>query len=236
MISATPRILARPVGLALLMGAVAASSASAAVVFDNTLNVQPGFKADTSKQYGDEISLSGTDRYVTELRFQYQGDFELTIPTPTATVRIYANDGPSALPGQSTAPRPGTLLWESGPLNLAPGDNVVSVAPNVLVPNVVTWSIEFSGLSGAPGDRAALTISSPPTVGGQLPGGVTGSFDDYWVKVDPSNSESWAIKKIEGQPSNFYAHVTAIPEPSTVALAILGFGGLAYFQRRRSTR
>lgn len=222
----------RQVGTALLVGA---TTASAAVVFDNTLNVQPGFGAQTTKEYGDEIALAGSDRYVTELRFQYNGDFATTIPTPQATVRIYANDGPSALPGQTTAPRPGTLLWESGPLSLATGDNSVSVAPNILVPGIVTWSIEFSGLSGAEGDRAALTLANPPTVGGELLGGVIGSYNDYWVKTDPNNDDSWALRRIDGNPANFYAQVTAIPEPSTIALAVLGLGGLWLVQRRRTS-
>lgn len=219
------------VGAAFLLGA---ASASAAVVFDNTLNVQPGFGAQITKQYGDEISLAGTDRYVTELKFQYRGDFVPTVTTPTAVVRIYANDGASALPGL-VAPRPGTLLWESGPLNLAPGDNIVAVAPNILFPNIVTWSVEFSGLSGEAGDRAGLLVSSPPTVGGLLANGEIGSYSgDYWVKVDPSDDESWALKSITGQPSNFYANVTAVPEPSTVALAVLGLGGIWLIQRRRT--
>lgn len=225
----------RIAGAAALLGAV---SGSAAVVFDNTLNVQPGFGAQTTREYGDEIALAGTDRYVTQFVFQYQGDFTPAVDAParTATIRIYANDGPSALPGQTTAPRPGTLLWESGPLTLAAGDNIVSLAPNIMVPDTLTWSVEFSGLSGAEGDRAALTISSPPTVGGELNGGVVGSYNDYWIKTDPNDSDSWALRRVEdGQvPANFYAHVVAIPEPSTVALALLGFGGLIWIQRRRS--
>jgi len=225
----------RIAGVAALLGA---ASGSAAVVFDNTLNVQPGFGAQTSREYGDEIALAGTDRYVTEFVFQYRGEFTrpAEAPAPTATIRIYANDGPSALPGQTTAPRPGTLLWESGPLNLASGDNIVSLAPNILVPDTVTWSVEFSGLSGAEGDRAALTISSPPTVGGDLKGGIIGSYNDYWIKTDPNDSDSWALRRIEdGQvPANFYAHVVAIPEPGVVALALVGFGGLIWIHRRRN--
>jgi len=225
----------RIAGAAVLLWAV---SGSAAVVFDNTLNVQPGFGAQTTREYGDEIALAGTDRYVTEFVFQYRGEFALGVdaPLPTATIRIYANDGPSALPGQTTAPRPGTLLWESGPLSLANGDNIVSLAPNILVPDTVTWSVEFSGLSGTEGDRAALTISSPPTVGGELKGGIVGSYNDYWIKTDPNDSDSWALRRIDdGQvPANFYAHVVAVPEPATVALAVLGFGSLIWVQRRRS--
>ncbi|MFO1458192.1 MAG: PEP-CTERM sorting domain-containing protein [Verrucomicrobiota bacterium] len=222
----------RSAGAALILGA---TTASAAIVFDNTLNVQPGFGAQTTKEYGDEIKLAGTDRFVTEFQFQYRGEFSPTASAPTATIRIYANDGPSALPGQTTAPRPGTLLWESGPLNLKAGNNIVALAPNVLVPGTITWSVTFSGLSGAEGDRAGLMISNPPKVGGELLGGVVGSYNDYWIKTDPNDSDSWALRRIQdGQvPANFYAQVTAIPEPSTLALLSLGLGGLWLLHRRR---
>lgn len=223
----------RIAGVAVLLGA---ASGSAAVVFDNTLNVQPGFGAQTSREYGDEIALAGTDRYVTAFMFQYRGDFgpSLDAPVRTATIRFYANDGPSALPGQNTAPRPGTLLWESAPLILAAGDNIVSLAPNILVPDTLTWTVEFAGVTGNEQDRAALTISSPPSVGGELNGGIVGSYNDYWIR-DPLDSDSWALRRIEdGQvPANFYAQVVAIPEPSTVALAVLGLGSLIWIQRRR---
>ncbi|MCW5556503.1 MAG: PEP-CTERM sorting domain-containing protein [Verrucomicrobiae bacterium] len=224
--------------IAVTAALLGAASSSAAVVFDNTLNVQPGFGAQTTREYGDELALAGTDRYVTEFVLQYQAEFtgSAGAPAPTATIRIYANDGPSALPGQTTAPRPGTLLWESSALNLANGDNILSLAPNILVPDTITWSVEFSGLSGAEGDRAALTISSPPTVGGELKGGVIGSYNDYWIKTDPNDSDSWALRRIEdGQvPANFYARVVAVPEPATVALAIVGLGGLTWMHRRRN--
>lgn len=221
----------RSAGAALLLGA---TTASAAIVFDNTLNVQPGFGAQTTREYGDEIKLAGTDRYVTEFQFRYQAEFSPSSSTPSATVRIYANDGPSVLPGTIVAPQPKTLLWESGPLNLSAGDNIVSLAPNVLVKDTITWTVTFSGLTGAEGNRAGLVISSPPTVGGELLGGVIGSYDDYWAK-DPLTG-SWALLGIDnGQvPANFYAQVTAIPEPSTLALFSLGLGGLWFLQRRRA--
>lgn len=213
-----------------------ATSASAAVVFDNTLNVQPGFGVQTSKQYGDEVSLAGSDRYVTELKFQYRGEFEPGPSAATAVIRIYANDGLSALPGL-VAPRPGTLLWESSPLNIAPGDHIVALAPNIIVPDKLTWSVEFSGLSGSLGDRAGLLISDPPTIGGVLPNGQIGSYSgDYWVKVDPSDDGSWSLRSVPDRASNFYATITAIPEPSAVALAVIGLGGLWLVQRRRTTR
>ena len=220
------------VGAALLVGV---TTASAAVVFDNTLNVQPGFGAQITREYGDEIALAGTDRYVTDLVFRYSGDFSPVVPAAQAVVRIYANDGLSALPGQDTAPRPGTLLWESSILSLAPGEQTVVLAPNVLVPDTITWSIQFLGLSGTEGDRAALSLADAPTIGGELLGGVIGSYNDYWVKLDPNDPESWALRQINGgeTPANFYAQVTAVPEPSVLALAVLGFGGLAYLQRRR---
>ena len=47
-------------------------------------------------------------------------------------------------------------------------------------------------------------ISESPKVGGELLA-VVGSYNDYWIKTDPNDSDSWALRRIQdGQvPANF---------------------------------
>ena len=202
-------------GAVLLAGLTAAS---ASVVFDNPLNVQAGFAAQISREHGDEIALAGSDRFVTTLTFQYTGDFPPTAK-PGAMVRIYANDGRSALPGSNTARRPGTLLWELPLQGLLPGHHELTLSPKVFVPDTITWTVEFAGLSGVEGDRAAVALAHPPTVGALLPGAV-GSFDDYWVQMNPGDADSWALRQVDGgnTPANFRVQVLAMSAPPRVAV------------------
>ena len=139
------------------------------------------------------------------------------------------------------------MLWESDLLPLLKNTDplqpgIFGIAslpvPNVIVPETFTWTVQFSGLTGS--ETAVLTISDPVSVGKQLPGFppgsfVVGSYNDYWEEADPFNADSWALRSTPGTDFNFFAKVTAVPEPQTVALLLVG-AGLLFFAGRQSCR
>jgi len=191
-------------GVALLTGFLLfADQARAEIVFDNSENYLTNFYASTL-EYGDELHLAGTARNVTIFQFEYFGDF-LGSGDETTRVRFYANDGP----GKS----PMTMLYDSGLFPVFPGYNTVPLTGiSVLVPDVFTWTVQFGGLTGRPGDEAALIFYSPPTIGATLPGPipVIGSYDDYWKKL----ATGWTLFNFQRNPvANFGVRVVAYPDP-----------------------
>ncbi|MDX1953423.1 MAG: PEP-CTERM sorting domain-containing protein, partial [Verrucomicrobiota bacterium] len=92
---------------------------------------------------------------------------------------------------------------------------------NVVVPNTFTWTVEFNGIAMVAGDLAGLVYYNPPTVGS--------SFNDWWKKTP----EGW--RPFESTDSNirnnFFARVTAVPEPSVLALALLA-GAMLVVRRK----
>jgi hypothetical protein len=80
----------------------------------------------------------------------------------------------------------------------------------------------FSGIDGA--EQAGLLLFNPPTVGSSLP--------DFWRK---NADNSWSTFTIDAgaTPANFNARVTAVPEPGTYALGLLGLMSVAAFRRFR---
>lgn len=205
------------IGSFLLTLGLTMAQAGAAVVYDNTTVANLKSSAfSTSQEYGDEIKLAGTERFVTQFVVGYFGDF----PEGTSawgTFRIYANDGSDALTGPQVAMRPKTLIWESAPFSLSPNNQEAVFTPNVTVPETFTWTVKFEGLSFGSGSSAALSVVTPVTVGGALSGGRIGSYNDFWLKTGDT-SESWSLNLLSGGsiPANFYAKVTAVPESVTV--------------------
>lgn len=168
----------------------------AEVIYENNRIYSTNFVTHT-EEYGDEINLAGSARTITDFQFEYFGDFNSNT-VATVEVRIYANDGPGRYP------EPATLLYGSAPLEVQPGFNTVTLnGLNLEVPSTITWTVQFSGLSGTAGDKAGLLIYEDPQVGS--------SYRDYWRKVNGS----FVLYSFFGfkPKANFGARVLAGPDP-----------------------
>src|SRR6266550_4255060 len=123
----------------------------------------------TNLESGDQISLAGADRTLSQFTFSYFFS-GASVTSQTWTLRLYANDG--------TTNSPGTALYTSDPTPLSLGINGYStydinfpLSSNLItLPDTFTWTVQFSNL--APGQNAGLLLSGPPTIGS--------SFNDFW--------------------------------------------------------
>lgn len=232
-----------------LAAAVLPALGADTVIYDNTSNRSDRWVSNRSPinnrqiEIGDEISLAGTARVVTSFVFEYFGDIVPGTGTgANAVVRFYANDGALHTPSSgSAATMPNSLLWESAPIAVAGNqvfNEVTLTVPNIVVPDKITWSIQFNGLTGANGNQAGVTISDPVTVGAVLPTSngsfLLGSYSDYWGKTDPTKADSWALFVIPPNRANFHAKLTAVPEPGSVALGSVAGVFLMLAWRRNS--
>ncbi len=100
------------------------------VIYDNSLS--PHYNHTTGKvdfvtgpEMGDEITLGGTSRIVT----QFDLALFVTNPIPTGEIHFYANDGSGGAPS--------TLLYDSGSINLIDGANSLT-GLSVTVPDTLT--------------------------------------------------------------------------------------------------
>jgi hypothetical protein len=96
----------------------------AAVIYDiSNLSIGLGTVVTTSpaNQMGNEVTLAGTERVVTQFTGYYQGFVPIEgttlVGTPTAIVRFFANDGPDN-GGFAT---PHTLIFQSDPMAILSG-------------------------------------------------------------------------------------------------------------------
>ncbi len=205
--------------IAAIVSLCVASTGAASIVYDNTVNPLGEFFTD-NREFGDEISLAGSDREMTEFTFE---TFASGIPDDTtATLSFYENDGSDV--GVATAP--GTLLGKfENAVSVDAGTETHTLSGiSIDVPDTFTWTVEFSNVGNG---QAGLTLSSPVDVGG--------SFDDFWVKTEGD----WDTFRFpNGNPDgNFTAQVTAVPEPSTMLFGLMGgllFVGYRLFNRRCS--
>ena len=203
--------------IAVLAGSLALSAAQAAVVYDNATTYTGNIFNPGASEVGDEVILGGTDRVGETFRFEYYGNnFS---GNETVQIRFYQNDGPLY---------PNTVFFDSGvqtlPIPLDPsGRNTLQydlLGSNITLPDDFTWSVQFVGVTS--GETAGLSLYNPPTTGN--------NYDDYWLY----NGSAWVLSAAtNGTPINFGASITAIPEPSSYMLAILGgLCGFALVSRR----
>jgi hypothetical protein len=215
---------------------IGASLRAATPIFDNSVNdlvhqFDPG-----TLEVGDEITLGGTERYLTHFDFEYWSvtanpDHVTFAGTVQARVRFYVNDG-TPFNGYAT---PGFKFYDSGWFDSFPatdqdpfrgtiGFNAGSDFPSggLFIPaDHMTWSVQFQGLGL--GDQVGLDLYSPPVVGAEV-----GDFGDYWQ----NNGTSWSLLT-NTVPMDFAARMYAqVPEPSAVTLSIIGGLGILTLVRR----
>ncbi len=212
------------------------ASASASIVYDNSTQYLGSFTDQNNFEAGDEIQLAGTDRTMTSFSFEYSlySDSGAVSGNETAELFIRARDGnPNGL-------TPGTILYDSGVISLAGRQNAAGFGTitadntSVLLPpsGDVVWTVKFSGIENTPdpahagqfvGEHAGLLYYGPVTVGS--------SFDDYWI----NRGSGFELVSVDGITDNFGAQLTAVPEPSTIALILIGASALGVARFRRQS-
>ncbi len=202
------------------------------IIYDNTTggtdNV-PKFPPTPSNEKGNEIVLCEGSRNVFRFLLFYYGDF-VAEGDETCVLRFYANDGEAFHPSAPQFLQPGTLLYESDPTPIKPGDHqaILFTDINVEVPDRFTWTAEFDGLSGLAGDRASLIFydvamgwDSPDRYIWEDPAdaksnietyktAVGGSMGYYWEK----SGDRWNYTTSSSGPVNFVAGIHAHSEDS----------------------
>jgi hypothetical protein len=204
---------------------------SAATIYDNsTTDLSTRFDPGTS-QVGNEILLAGTDRYLTGFSFEYW-ELNTSGSQVQADVQFYLNNGTLfngyAMPGS-------TSFFDSGWFNVSATDRStenLSVAdfpsdlplflPLANGESNMTWTVQFRGMQTGL-DSAGVDLYGPPTVGS--------AYGDYWQKT---GLNTWALMNNSAFPSlaSDFAAVMTVPEPSSMALSVLGGMGLLIMVRR----
>ena len=219
---------------ATLIGCAASQAANTTLLYDNyaTTDVtQNRFKIGSGIEIGDEVVLAlnrvaPADRKVGSFSFEYYGlNFS---GSEQARVRFYSMTG---------SHQPSSVIWDSGLVAL-PGTDASrvtftdfvtgAVVPLTgFIPQNVLWSVEFSGVGGlGKTSEAGLDVYGPPVVGSGL--------DTYWQKFSGVWKECQKVGSDSTPMSiDFGSQFAAVPEPSTIALGVLGLLGLAGAALRR---
>lgn len=190
--------------VALAMFAGPASRAAAVIVYDNSTQYS-GIDYESVNEAGDEVTLAGTARVVTEIQIEYWADF-VAQGDEVGRVRFYANTGPP-WNGAPDAPTPAAppIYEETFQLFTGYQTTVISV-PNVVVPDDFTWTVQFLGIaqtSGPVNDRAGLLFYGTPTVGRSL--------DDFWELT----ASGWELFfRTDVPKNNFGVRISAIAAPA----------------------
>ena len=202
---------------------VSLSARSSEIVFENTSGMTTDYYM-FGRQYGDDISLAGSGRIVTEFTFLYFGN----IPTNLISagewrIRFYKNDGAPEYPNITSTEKPKSLIWESGMYPVQSGYQKTTLAvPQVTVPDRFTWTVEFFNLPQDSDNGAGLVLANPPTIGAKLPGNISpviGSYSDFWMLGEADIEDSWSLHLFSSNPDvgpqgNFFAQVIAVANPN----------------------
>ena len=206
--------------ISLLASSVLFSSQSvqAELVYNNSTDPTPVPFRPGTIEVGDEIILGGSGRTLTNFTFQYSG-FSFS-GTEKMQFRIYENDG--ALVSGSASP--GSVLFDSGIFGIGVEGSQTLIFDEdfglgLVVPDTFTWSIQFSDL----GAEALASIDLFDSIA------VGNNFVSYW-----ENDGGWILKEGPDGPIDFNATIEAVPEPSTIALGVMGAVAGIFAYRRRN--
>ena len=196
---------------AALVSSAIAGQAQTQVIYNNTGDPVLGTyaPADKSLEFGDQVILDGDARVITEFRLEYYS----SEAAGDAIVRFRSNTGSNLEPDE--------ILFETDHIPLEANFNTIEIE-GIGVPisgDTFTFTIEFD-VAGT--QDVGLILRNPPSIGS--------SFDDVWVQADTGD---WATRNIPLATANLAAQIGAVPEPSTIALSILGALALCGAARRR---
>ena len=169
---------------------------------------------------GDQITLGGTQRQLTDLQFNYF--LSASSGNETAQISLFDNSGAAGSPGASP-------FYTSGLITLVAGQNRgdVNGISGFTLPDNFTYSVAFGGIDGA--EQAGIQFYNGNNGAPANGFDVGSSFDDHWVNT----TGGWINQDFPGVIDNFGLAVFAVPEPSTWALLMTGAGVLGFFGYRR---
>ncbi|HOX04323.1 MAG TPA: hypothetical protein P5555_18840 [Candidatus Paceibacterota bacterium] len=192
------------------------------VIYDNTQTAYGTFYPSLN-EFGDDVIFSDNRTLtITNFQLEYYAYYTPTNTDRTVQVRFYENDGQTvvgAAGGEGENYKgPGTRIYQSDPLRVFPGYNVITL-PGLSVPvkKRFTYTVEFENFSGAYLDQAGLKIFDPAVIGV--------GFKDFWqlAPADPEDPESelvWGPYHFPemNPPGSFGVRIGATPgtEPAVV--------------------
>ena len=229
-----------------ILAAAAALALSTASVFAGTIYSATGTGTDIygvgtssanghyGREFGDQITLPSTGYQLSSLSFDY---YSASLGG-TMNLNIYANDGGLVSGFKS----PGTVLLSVPGIGISQGFNTAKFdyTPYIAqygalnLPKDFTVTVSFSGADTL-ADKGWVIGGAESAVGRpHLNVGQSGG--DFWQKTGAGSSD-WALRSLNGaQEANFKMSITAtVPEPTTVALGVVGaaFVGAAALRRNR---
>jgi hypothetical protein len=222
--------------------ALATSSAFAGTIYSTTGTGSQFYGVGTSianghrgLEFGDQITLPSEGYQFTGLTFGY---YSASLGG-SMNLNIYANDGALI----SGAASPGTKLLSVPNIGISSGVNeatfdytpFVAQYGELKLPKNFTVTVSFSGATAA-ADKGLIIGGLESSVGRpHLNVGQSGA--DFWQKTGPGSGD-WALRALNSaQEPNFKFAVTAnVPEPTTVALGVVGAAFLGASALRRNRR
>ena len=222
--------------------ALATSSAFAGTIYSTTGTGTEFYGVGTSianghrgYEYGDQIALPSEGYSFTGMTFDY---YSASLGG-SMNLNIYANDG-AVISGVAS---PGSKLLSIPGIGISSGVNTATFdyAPYVAqfgalkLPKNFTVTVSFSGATAA-ADKGLILGGIESTVG-QPHLNVGQSGNEFWQKTGPGGSD-WALRQLStAQEANFKMTLTAtVPEPTTVALGVVGAAFLGASALRRNRR
>jgi hypothetical protein len=240
-------------GLALVVtGLLAQNAQSQTTLYNNSGQAGAGTYEGNynygNGEVGNEVVLAGGpwDQLNTfQLQFDVVNAANGTSGTPTGlateflTVNFYSMTGPGGVPGQSFYTYSASLQ-SLGLSTYTQGETLNLTPTGVVVPQDFTWTVTFSGVPNS--ENAGLSIINGTPNGSGVPVPKVGfNYNDAWVNAGNANWSAVQTSPTIGGPDNpglqFGALITgtsmAIPEPSTIALGVIG--ACAFLARRRKS-
>jgi hypothetical protein len=221
--------LTNPLFAFALLGAVATASAQSTIVYDNFIPGASGLDGDynsTHPIFGSPVTLTqgGTLSAIGLMLWNPQTGGNGSILTGTMQINFYDNSSPYTGGVLASLPLWGTanVTWDfTAGGGLAPGAYATKyfdlTAFNITVPQDIFVTQQFTETSGS-SLLNGVAFQGVPLVGA--------SPDQVYIKTDGSGENLFT-----GYRVGYSLAITSVPEPSTLAMSVLG--GLALLLKRR---